>query len=295
MTERRRVVEVEASAVDAEMAADVLWQANPSAVGEQELEGARVLLTADVAELEPLDRLPSGCVVRVLELDGDAYLDAWRAWAQPVRAGRRVVLHPAWLPVLAPGSVGAADDIVVRLDPGRAFGSGSHPSTRLVIAAVEDQVRPGDRVLDVGTGSGVLSVVACLLGAVSAVAVDIDPAAVEATRGNATANGVADRVDVSTTDVAAVQGRFDLVVANIGAGVLRDLADVITERVAEDGVLVLAGLLADQADEVVAAYPILQEVARRTEDGWTAVVLTRSVRSHARHADVGAQRTCQGS
>lgn len=287
MTDGRRLVEVEVPAADAELAADVLWQARPSAVGEQPLEGGRVLLTADAADLDALDRLPAGAVVRVLELDGDVYLDAWQAWARPVRAGRRVVLHPSWLP-----SAEATDDVMVWLDPGRAFGSGSHPSTRLVVAALEDQLRPGDRVLDVGAGSGVLSVVACLLGAGSAVAVDVDPAAVEATRVNAVANGVAHLVDASTTDVAAVAGRFQVVVANIGARVLRDLAGDITPRVAERGTLVLAGLLVDQADEVVAAYPTFGELARATEDGWAAVVLSRSVRTQARRARAGAHRSC---
>lgn len=261
---------MEVPAVDAAGAADVLWMARPSAVAERELDGGRVVLTADVAEPAILDRLPPSCVVRVLELDGDAYLDAWRAWARPVRAGRRVVLHPAWLP--DPGGL-ASDDLVVRLDPGRAFGSGSHPSTRLVITALEDHLHAGARVLDVGAGSGVLSVVACLLGAASAVAVDIDPAALDATRANAVANGVNDRVEASTTPVADVPGQFDLVLANIGARVLRDLARDLTERVADGGTLVLAGLLDAQTDEVVAAYPTLHEVARHTEQGWTAVVL----------------------
>jgi ribosomal protein L11 methyltransferase len=270
----RQVVEVVAPAADAEVAADVLWQAHPSAVAEEELAGHRVLLTADVADLAPLDRLPATCTMRVLELDSDTYLDAWRAWARPVRAGRRVVLHPAWLPEADDPS---GDDVLVRLDPGRAFGSGSHPSTRLVVAAMEDHLRVGARVLDVGAGSGVLSVAACLLGAASAVAIDIDPAAVEATDANAAANRVADRVAASTAAVAEVPGRFDLVVANIGARVLRELAVAITDRVAEDGTLVLAGLLAEQVDDVVAAYPTLHEVGRATEEGWTAVVLTGAV------------------
>jgi ribosomal protein L11 methyltransferase len=289
VTGRRQVVEVEVPAVDAEMAADVLWQANPSAVAERALHRDRVLLTADVTELGPLERLPASCAVRALEIDGDAYLDAWRAWARPVRAGRRVVLHPAWLPD-PEGEAGG--EIVVRLDPGRAFGSGSHPSTRLVIAALEAHLGVGDRVLDVGAGSGVLSVVACLLGAARAVAVDIDPSAVEATRANAVANGVADRVEASATPVAAVSDRFDLVLANIGAGVLRDLAAVITERVADGGTLVLAGLLDEQTDQVVAAYPTLHEVARLTEHGWTAAILTSSVRTDARHARVPVHRSC---
>lgn len=270
MTETRRVVEVEVSADDAELVADVLWQGAPSAVAEQAVGGDRVRLTADVVEVTVLDRLPAGAAARILDIDGEAYLDAWRAWATPVRAGRRVLLQPAWLPL---DTTADAEQVVVRLDPGRAFGSGSHPSTRLVIAALDDHLRAGDTVLDVGAGSGVLSVAACLLGAASAVAIDIDPAAVEATRANATANGVADRIVASTTAVGDLPDRFDLVVANIGVRVLRELAVPISDRVAPDGTLVLAGLLTEQADDVVAAYPTLREVARTSEEGWTAVVL----------------------
>ena len=175
-------------------------------------------LTADVADLAAIDPVWSPVV---LAADDDGYLDAWRTWAAPIRAGRGVVLHPAWIPMPDPP---AAGDLVVVLDPGRAFGSGSHESTRLAVAAIEDLGVPGARVLDVGCGSGVLAVVAALLGAAEVVAVDVDPEAVAATEANAAANGVADRVRARSSPVAELDEPYDVVVANIGGRTLFDLA-----------------------------------------------------------------------
>lgn len=272
MAANRRVMQVEVASGAAELAADVLWQADPSAVSLEDLGGGRVRLTADVADPGPLTGLPAGTIVRVLEIDSDAYLDRWRDWATPVRAGRRVVLHPAWLPV----PVDAAGDLTILLDPGRAFGSGSHPSTRLVIALLEEQLRPDHRVLDVGTGSGVLAVAACLLGASAVVAIDVDPAALTATELNARLNAVDERVSVSAASLARVVGTFDLVLANIGAGVLRSMADDLVRRTGPGGLVVLSGLLELQVDGVVAYFPGLVEVARPLEGGWAAVLLRKS-------------------
>ena len=268
MGERRTVVQVEVPRERAELAADALWRAGPSAVLEVDLPGDRVRLTADVADPGQVGLEWAPVVVAV---DDDAYLDAWRTWAAPVRAGRRVVLRPAW----TEAEPAAAGDVVVVLDPGRAFGSGSHESTRLAVALLEDHVRPGDRVLDVGCGSGVLSVLVCRLGAAGATAVDHAAEAVEATLANAAANGVGDRVTASQTPVREVKGAFDLVVANIGGPVLWELAADLVGRVAQGGRLVLSGVLEDRLDALVAAYPGCDELARVAEAGWAAVALRR--------------------
>lgn len=260
------VVEVEVAAADAELAADALWQAGPSAVSELLAGPGRVRLLADVVDV---DLVASRWAPQVIEPDSDAHLDAWRAWARPQRAGRRLLLQPAWLEVedAAPG------DVVLRLDPGRSFGSGSHPSTRLVLAALEDELRDGDRVLDVGCGSGVLAVAACRLGAGSAIAVDVAPEAVAATVANAFANGVGSCVRASDTPITEVTGTFDVVVANIGLRVLRDLAPLMRARVAPGGLLVLAGVLEHQAGELLASYRDWREVDRRTSEGWAVSLL----------------------
>jgi ribosomal protein L11 methyltransferase len=139
-------------------------------------------------------------------------------------------------------------------------------------------------VLDVGCGSGVLAVAALLLGAARATALDVDPEALEATARVAADNGVADRVTVGGTPVGELDLVADVVVANIGAAALVDLAPDVAVRVAAGGWLVLSGLLADQADEVVAAYAAqgLRERDRPEQDGWVAPVLERPVRGRPR-------------
>jgi len=261
-------VQIEVDRTRAELAADALWAAGASAVLEVDLADDRVRLTADVVDPSAV---PHAWGPVVLEVGDDGYLDAWRTWATPIRAGRHVVLQPTWVPPIPADD----DDLVVLLDPGRAFGSGSHESTRLAVAALEQLVRPGDRVLDVGCGSGVLSVVACSLGAASARAVDVDPAAVDATRANADRNRVADRVTVACVGPSDVEGDFDLVVANIGGGALVDLAPTLVERVRPGGVLVLSGQLDERVDALVAACAGGTELGRWSESGWSAVALTR--------------------
>lgn len=272
VTGTRQVVQVEVPSALVDLVTDVLWRGDPSAVRVEERPDGSVCLTADLLDLAPLAELPADARVSFVEVDGDGHLDAWRAWAAPVRAGRRVVLVPAWQS--APRT--ADDDLAVVLDPGRAFGSGSHPSTRLAVAALEGRLVPGDGVLDVGCGSGVLAVVACRLGAASALAIDTDSAALTATRENATANGVGHLVTAASTPLSEIGQAFDLVVANIGAQVLRELATGLARCVRPGGWLVLSGLLVSQADEVVASFPMFSEVERGVEEGWVTPVMRRS-------------------
>jgi ribosomal protein L11 methyltransferase len=200
-----------------------------------------------------------------------SYLDAWREWARPAQAGR-LLIRPPWV---AASTVGPRPELVeVVIDPGHAFGHGGHPSTRLVLEALSARLRPGQSVLDVGCGSGVLSVAAAALGAGSVTAIDIDPVAVSVTSANAQLNGVADRITASDRSVAAVPGRFDVVLANIGVVVLRELAPFLVERVKPGGWLALSGLLEHQWEEVAAEVKGRIEGVLR-EDGWTAVVIER--------------------
>jgi ribosomal protein L11 methyltransferase len=262
------VVRVVVTSEDAELAADALWSAGPSAVAEEPLADGRVQLTADVASGTTIDPRWSP---QVIEVDEDADLDAWRAHARPEHAGHRFTLVPDWLTDAAVSPARTS----VRIDPGRTFGSGSHPTTRLCVAALEQVVTPEARVADLGCGSGVLAIVAALLGAGQVSAVDIDPAAIEATAANAARNGVHERVHATATPIEALVGPFDVVVANIGVRVLTESATAIGALVPPDGVLVLAGILDDQVDRGLAAYPELLPVDRTDEDGWAVVTLVR--------------------
>jgi ribosomal protein L11 methyltransferase len=245
-----------------------LWSLGVVGIEERPLDGGGVRLVVGPAHDDPAAVLAElttlregdrwgGLRVRALASDEEPWLDEWRAHAEVVRVGRFVV-QPAWL-AAAPTRPG---DVVVVLDPGRAFGHGAHPTTRQALAALERLVSAGTSALDVGCGSGVLSLAAAALGA-RVVAVDVAGDAVAATRANAERNGVAAFVEVSDTPVGAVRGRFDVVVANIGAATLVELAGALTARTAPGGVVVLAGVLAQRRDEVLAAY----DRALGTSDG----------------------------
>jgi ribosomal protein L11 methyltransferase len=165
--------------------------------------------------------------------------------------------------------------VVLSIDPGRTFGSGSHASTRLVLAEVARLVHEADRVLDVGCGSGVLAIAAARCGATGVVAVDVDPDAVAATARNAEANGVADTVRASTTPLERVAGQFDVVLANLLAPEIVRMADALTSRVAEGGALVVSGLLADRWPATIARLPAWTVERELVEDGWAAITLRR--------------------
>jgi ribosomal protein L11 methyltransferase len=255
---------------EVDLASGALWDHDPIAVEEEALGDGRVSLLAGFADAataaQVVAALPARWEPTVEAAPPDAtWRDAWRAHAEALTvAGIR--LWPSWW---AP-EVPPYDGVTVLLDPGWAFGSGSHASTRMALRVVAERVRPGMTMLDVGSGSGVLAVAAALLGASEVLAVDVDPEARRATTANAAANGMAARLSVAEHLPAAdddspsrrrlpgagsqPEGRFDLVVANIGAAVLADLAPAIVAAVAPGGILILGGLLVEQAAPLAAIY-----------------------------------------
>jgi len=208
---------------------------------------------------------------------------AWKKFYKPLRVGKRVVLKPSWEAFEA-----QPDDILIELDPGMAFGTGLHPSTRLCIVALENHVRPGDSLLDVGTGSGVLSIVGAKLGAGPILATDIDTIAVEVSAQNAQINGLAVGPDtgfsvVHTSVPAGMAGRFSVMVANILAEILVKLFDgdygnvPLADPLAPGGLLILAGIIAERADLVLDAVARhgLTLVDRLEEGDWVALIVRR--------------------
>jgi ribosomal protein L11 methyltransferase len=202
---------------------------------------------------------------------GDAWRDGWKAYFKPLRVGTRFVVRPSWEPYEA-----APDDLVITLDPGQAFGTGTHETTQLLLAALPGHVVEGMRVLDVGTGSGILAIGACLLGAAHVTALDTDPLAVTATEENAAANGVSARIAASQTLVEDIAHSFPLVLANIEARVLAPLASVLTERVAPGGKLFLSGLLQQDMERMLSAYAHMRVLALQEAGDWRALLLERT-------------------
>ena len=267
-----RAFVVTVSAEEVDVSSDVLWQLGVRAIEERSgHEGHVELWTAVGDEAEAAERATMSMgerwPCRIVEVVDNA-ADTWREFAGPMWVDDGLVVVPAW-------QEHVFDDDVVAIDiePGGAFGLGDHPTTLLSLRAARRHLGVGRDVLDVGCGTGVIAVMAALVGASNVRAVDVASAAVEATRDNAERNGVAEHLDVDTTPAGDLDGVFHLVVANILAPTLIELADDLRRLTAPDGRLVISGVLADRHDHVLAALAPM--VAERTDvlDGWVAVTL----------------------
>jgi ribosomal protein L11 methyltransferase len=218
--------------------------------------------------------LPRPAYREIAEQD---WAEAWKTHYHPIPVGRRLLVLPAWLPVPQ------GDRLPLILDPGMAFGTGTHPSTQLCLTALEDYLQPGATVLDLGCGSGILGIAAARLGAARVVALDTDPVAVEATRQNAARNGVSEVIEAAEGSLEAALDLLGpspsgLTVANILSSVLETmLRDGLARTVGPDGVVILSGILADQVESMtrVAEAMGLRLLATLSDADWRALVLRR--------------------
>ena len=210
----------------------------------------------------------------VIEAD---WADAWKAFFPMMRVGRRLVIRPTWRRHRA-----AADDVVLALDPGMAFGTGLHPTTRLCLAALEAAADRGElagaRVLDVGCGSGILAIAAARLGAASVLGVDTDPIAVEATIANARRNRLgAAALRARAGSLPSGEPAHDVVLANLIASLLISLAAALRDELRSGGLLLASGIFVDREAEVLAAFRAtdLELVERSIEGDWVALAVRR--------------------
>jgi len=262
-------VAVDTTPVDVEFVSDLLWGLGVVAVTEHwQSDGTVTLRTSlgdDVDEVRrTLASLPPGVSWRMEEID-DADGTQWRRHAEPTEVSDRVLVVPSWIE-----SPATSHEIVVRIEPGSTFGLGNHPTTLASLRMVERLVRPGMAVLDVGCGSGVLGITALMLGASSALGVDVSVAVLATSRENATANGVADRWDVTTDALETIPHAYPLVLANILAPTLVELSGDLKRALKSDGTLVISGVLDGHYAHVADALRPLVETERIVIDGWVA-------------------------
>lgn len=231
----------------------------------------------DLQQLYP--DLPELKVVQE-DLRGEDWSETWKTFFKPLIIGKNIVVKPTWEPYEPiPGQV------VIEVDPGRAFGTGKHPSTALCIEALEGVLSDtviGERglapsVLDVGTGSGILGIIAARLGAKTVLGLDTDPEALEVAGKNVERNKVGKIMSVSNTPLDQVEETYDVVVANLTASLLMQMAAGLSRCVSQKGSLVLSGILKEQGEEVVKCFKAhyFKMVKSWSREDWTTLLLSR--------------------
>jgi ribosomal protein L11 methyltransferase len=239
-------------------------------------EAARATVSKALGHLQAFGLRAIGDL-RTRLVNEEDWASTWKAHFPVLRVGRRLVIRPTWRRHRRrPG------DVVLALDPGMAFGTGLHPTTRLCLAALEplaaDGRLAGARVLDVGCGSGILAIAALRLGAATALGVDTDPIAIESTLANARRNRLVRRMAARVGSLPSGAGLFDVVLANLIAGVLVPLAPALRDELRVGGALVASGIFIDREDEVRAAFDAagLVVVERSAEGDWVALEARRA-------------------
>lgn len=210
-------------------------------------------------------------------VDDADWAEAWKAHYHPVRLGQRIVIRPLWIELET-----QPDDVVIALDPGMAFGTGTHPTTQLCLEAAEAVITAGARVLDLGTGSGILAIGAAKLGAGHVLALDNDAIAVQAAQDNIAQNGVTGQITVqagSLADALAASTAFDVLLVNILARIIIQMCgEGLGDLLHPNGVGVFSGIIDTQADDVEAALRSagLTPYARRQQGDWVAIEARRT-------------------
>lgn len=209
------------------------------------------------------------------DVDEEDWSNAWKKYYHPVQVGEHLVVCPSW-----EAYDRQPDDVVLTLNPGMAFGTGTHDTTRLCMELLEKYITPQDTVLDVGCGSGILAITAALLGANKIIGCDIDEVAVKVAGENAALNGVQDRIAFHQGDLTRqVEGSFQIICANIVADVIIRLSEDAGRYLAKDGIFITSGIIDTREQDVLNALEQngFQVIERRTSGGWVALACKAKV------------------
>ena len=215
--------------------------------------------------------LPQDAIVEVISVNEDDWANNWKKYYHPIRVGKNLVIKPSWIDYEK-----QENDIIVELDPGMAFGTGTHETTRMCMTHLEKYINKNSRVLDVGCGSGILSITSLLIGAKEVTGVDIDPVAVKVAIENGEMNNFrAPQYNIKRGNlVDEAQGKYDVIVANIIADVIIAVCGDVKQFVADDGVFISSGIICDRKEDVKKAfaeqgYTIVEELE---EGEWVSFV-----------------------
>lgn len=215
--------------------------------------------------------LPQTAKIEVISVAQDDWANNWKKYYKPLRVGKNLVIKPSW-----EDYVKKPDDVIVELDPGMAFGTGTHETTRMCMAQLEKYVTSQSRVLDVGCGSGILAITALLLGAEHAVGVDIDPVAADVAVENGRRNGFTKpRYTIKQGNlVEEITGQYDVVVANIVADIIKLLCGDVKQFMTDEGVFICSGIIEERKQDVIdALQKQCYEIIELIQDGeWVAIV-----------------------
>ena len=254
-----------------ELGATGLEERDQTTIAREPTDGDVMVYAAfedEAAALHALNEVRAEYEADLVYVPHQNWATEWRRGFSAQRIGQRLLLHPSWEPAESkPG------DVVLTIDPENAFGSGDHETTRLVLGLLDARIEGNERVLDVGCGSGILSIAAIRLGAASSIAIDIEDDAVVVTERNAGLNGVESSIDASTTPLDAIDGAYDLVLANIETRVLVQMPDALRARMAPGATLILSGILRKERDELLEAYASMHLEELVEEGEWCACVL----------------------
>lgn len=238
-----------------------------------ELEGRIQTLQQEIKALESRGVNTAPAVLTTAELQDEDWSDTWKQYFHTEKPGERVVIKPTW-EEYEPKD----DEVVIELDPGAAFGTGTHATTSMCIRQLEKLVKPGMTVFDVGTGSGILSIISAKLGAKNIQAVDYDDSVLKIVEENLEQNNVQDIISVAQSDLMQnVHGKAELVIANIIADIIIRLFDQLDEHLEQGGTLLTSGIIEDRIEDVLAAaeahgYGVVERLENK---GWACITFKR--------------------